>query len=170
MLRQWNIDLTSTSPRKNDVENLVRYCGFGVSDITRALHCAENNLTLVVQSSLQPYQKTAGAPTMRDMNLHTIPWPKEVLRDLGETPVEMRVTLSYFIEPNPGERGWKKRHQYQSHGLRFDINLAEETKDQFRQFLNRAAREGEEDIHLITQRDGNRWLLGKSIVTKFNSF
>lgn len=161
MLRQWNLDLDRTQTRKADVENLVRYCGFGVPDITRALHCAQNSLTLVMQSSLQPYQKTTGAPTMRDMNLHTIPWPKDILRDLGNNPVEMRVTLSYFIEPNPGDRGWNNRHRYQSHGLRFDMNLAEETKEGFRQYLNWAAREGEEEVNVISQRDGHRWILGK---------
>ena len=114
-----------------------------------------------MQSSLQPYQKTTGAPTMRDMNLHTIPWPKDILRDLGNNPVEMRVTLSYFIEPNPGDRGWNNRHRYQSHGLRFDMNLAEETKEGFRQYLNWAAREGEEEVNVISQRDGHRWILGK---------
>jgi hypothetical protein len=161
MLQQWNLDRSRSHNRKSDYENLVRYCGFGVPDVTRALHCAQNSLTLVMESSLQPYKKDKGAPTMRDMNLHTIPWPKETLRDLGHTPIEMRITLSYFIEPNPGERGWKSRHRYQSHGLRFDINLAEETKEQFRQYLNWAAREGEDETNIISQRDGHRWKLGK---------
>jgi len=161
MLEQWNLDLARTQTRKGDVENLVRYCGFGVPNINRALYCAENSLTLVMENSLFPYQKVTSSPTMRDMNLHTIPWPKDVLRDLDNTPIEMRFTLSYFIEPNPGERGWSSKHRYQSHGLRFDINLPEETKDGFRQYLNWAFREGEENPSVITQRDGNRWLLGK---------
>jgi hypothetical protein len=33
----------------------------------------------------------------------------------------MRVTLSYFVEPSPGRRGWTDRHCYASHGLRFDL-------------------------------------------------
>ena len=161
MLKQWNLDLSQTQTRKADIENLVRYCGFGVPNINSALHCAENNLTLIMENSIFPYQKIKNNPTMRDMNLHTIPWPKDTLRDLGNTPVEMRITLSYFIEPNPGERGWSNKHRYQSHGLRFDINLPEETKDGFRQYLNWAVREDEENPSVITQRDGNRWLLGK---------
>lgn len=35
----------------------------------------------------------------RDMNLHSLPWPKDELEALQDTPVEMRITLSYFIEP-----------------------------------------------------------------------
>ncbi|HEX7549348.1 MAG TPA: S8 family serine peptidase [Candidatus Methylomirabilis sp.] len=68
---------------------------------------------LLVQDALQPYDRSSIAQTtrytMRDMHLHEIPWPAEVLWDLGETPVKMRVTLSYFVEPNPGRRGWKYR-------------------------------------------------------------
>ena len=55
------------------------------------------------------------------MHLHDLPWPRDVLEDLGETPVEMRVTLSYFIEPNPSRRGHRSRYRYESHGLRFDV-------------------------------------------------
>src|SRR5256885_8145814 len=33
--------------------------------------------------------------------------------------VEMRVTLSFFVEPNPSRRGWQSKFRYQSHGLRF---------------------------------------------------
>ncbi len=36
------------------------------------------------------------------MRLHRLPWPKEVLEQLGGLEVRMRVTLSYFIEPSPG--------------------------------------------------------------------
>ena len=38
----------------------------------------------------------------------------------------MRVTLSYFIEPNPSQRG-NSRYRYQSHGLRFDVKRPTET-------------------------------------------
>jgi hypothetical protein len=39
-------------------------------------------------------------------------WPHDVLAELGATLVRLRITLSYFIEPNLGRRGWKKRHRY----------------------------------------------------------
>lgn len=38
----------------------------------------------------------------------------------------MRVTLSYFVEPGPGEVGWEDKYRYLACGLRFD---AIETKD-----------------------------------------
>ena len=44
---------------------------------------------------------------MGDIQFFELPWPRDVLQGLGEQSVRLRVTLSYFIEPNPGRRGWK---------------------------------------------------------------
>jgi hypothetical protein len=84
----------------------------------------------------------------------------ELSGELGNTLVELRVTLSYFIEPNPGERGRGRRHRYASHGLRFDVNTPTETYDDFRRRLSTAAREEEEDYVSPTSSDAENWLLG----------
>jgi hypothetical protein len=34
------------------------------------------------------------------MHLHRLPWPKEALQAVGDQDVTLRVTLSYFVEPN----------------------------------------------------------------------
>src|SRR3546814_7093768 len=59
--------------------------------------------------ALLPFRKDGSAIKTRDMNLHRLPWPRAELAALGELDVELRITLSYFIEPNPGERGWTRR-------------------------------------------------------------
>lgn len=66
--------------------------------------------------------------TARDMHLHELPWPQQELLALGNVDVEMRVTLSYFVQPNPGvaERGISGRYRYESHGLRFDVSRPSE--------------------------------------------
>lgn len=100
---------------KGAYENLVRTCGFGVPDIGRALWSASDTLTLIVEDELKPYARVKPKPpTAHDMHLHDLPWPKDALIDLGDAEVEMRVTLSYFIEPNPGvaERGLKGCYRY----------------------------------------------------------
>jgi hypothetical protein len=74
------------------------------------------------------------------MNLHRLPWPDEELETLGATDVRLRVTLSYFIEPNPSSRGWVGRHQYPSFGLRFAVKRPEDSVDAFRERINQAAR------------------------------
>jgi len=115
---------------------------------------------MVVESSLHPFQREEGKdPTMSDMNLHQLPWPLAELEALGEAQVEMRVTLSYFIEPNPSERGFRSRYRYESHGLRFDVKRPQESMDDFRARINAAAR-NEEDGTRMSGDDSN-WLIGK---------
>jgi hypothetical protein len=75
------------------------------------------------------------------MRPHSLPWPTDVLTALGNTDVVMRVTLSYFIEPSPGARGWAPRYGYQSHGLRFAVRNPLETVAAFEQRINKFVRE-----------------------------
>jgi hypothetical protein len=93
------------------------------------------------------------------MHLHRLPWPQEELLALGDQNVELRVTLSYFIEPNPGERGWTRRHRYASHALRFAVKRSLESVAGFRQRINRAA-EAEEQDDVAGVAGGDDWLLG----------
>jgi hypothetical protein len=144
---------------KTQIQALVRRYGYGVPDLNRALLSTRNDLTLIVQDELQPFQREGStAAKTRDMKLHRLPWPKDELAALGEAQVELRVTLSYFIEPNPGERGWTRRHRYASHGLRFRVKMATETVDEFRRRINQAAREEEEGTPGTSGSED--WLLG----------
>jgi hypothetical protein len=94
------------------------------------------------------------------MNLHQFPWPRTELEQLAETEVELRVTLSYFVEPNPGERGWLRRHRYASHGLRFAVKMPLESVDAFRQRINAAAAAEEGDTAPI-EVGPDKWVLGR---------
>ena len=107
--------------RKSVAQQCLRCYGYGVPDIGRALNSAENSATLIYEGELQPFQMKKSKCKTKDMHLHELPWPKKVLEGLGETPVMMRVTLSYFIEPSPNNIGWGENHRYASHGLRFDV-------------------------------------------------
>jgi len=93
------------------------------------------------------------------MNLHRLPWPLQELEALGEIEVEMRVTVSYFIEPNPSSRGIKSRYRYESHGLRFDVKRPHESDDEFRQRINLAARDADVGSSTSSGDDPN-WMLG----------
>ena len=125
---------------------LVRRCGFGVPDLERALWSVANSLTMVVEETLVPFKRReSGNVVSREMHIHNLPWPQEALEVLGETPVEMRVTLSYFIEPNPSRRGVTSRYRYESHGLRFDVKRPLETIDGFRGRISAAARDDKYD-------------------------
>jgi hypothetical protein len=72
--------------------------------------------------------------------------------------VRLRVTLSYFIEPNPGRRGWARRYSYASHGLRFDVRRPTESTLDFRQRINQMARQEEE--RRPSGSDAASWFFG----------
>ena len=148
---------------KADYRLLVQRCGFGVPDLDRALWSVDNSLTMVMQERLRPFEREGSKlPTLRDMHLYDLPWPREALEGLGETQVEMRVTLSYFIDPNPSRRGVRSRYRYESHGLRFDVKRPHETVDDFRARINAAAKDEEEGTRRARDRD-TAWLIGKQI-------
>lgn len=73
----------------------------------------------------------------------------------------MRVTLSYFIEPNPSERGPRSRYRYESHGLRFEVKRATESTEEFQERINRAARDEEEGTR-TAGGDDPQWIIGKN--------
>lgn len=148
------------NPSKRDYQNLLRRCGFGVPDINRAVWTVKNSLTMVMEESLQPFERKRNSqPTLRDMQLHNLPWPRSELENLGETQLEMRVTLSYFIQPNPSRRGVRSRYRYESHGLRFDVKRPHESTDAFRKRVNLAARDEDEGTRRSNTSDPN-WLIG----------
>jgi hypothetical protein len=142
-------------------QQLVRRYGFGVPSLGRALRSANDALTLVIQDQIRPFAKGK----MCEMHLHNLPWPKAELEQLGSSPVQLRVTLSYFVEPNPGRRGWKKRHRYASHGLRFDVIQATESIDEFRKRLNQKALE-EDETRPSSDSDASSWYLGEETRNK----
>ena len=138
---------------KTERESLLRVFGFGVPDLDRARHSARNHLTLISQAQIRPFD----GKQLQDMHIYDVPWPKEVLRDMAGTDVTLRVTLSYFVEPNPASRGWTTRHRYSSHGLRFDVKTPEENITEFRIRLNKLAHE---DGVAKTRSDAREWFLG----------
>lgn len=143
-----------------NMRQLLRHCGYGVPSLERALYSASNSLTLIVQDQLQPYQKVGSVVRTRDMHLHDLPWPTEQLQELGDTQVTLRVTLSYFIEPNPGERGGIDKYAYQSHALRFAVRRPLETEASFRGRINAQAAAEERGLPAAGGADAG-WTVGE---------
>lgn len=142
---------------KREYYNLLRSCGYGVPNLERALSCARNSVNLIIEDELQPYNKLRSEYKMNEMHLHELPWPKDILLELGETEVNMRVTLSYFIEPSPGEIGWQDRYRYASCGLRFDVNNVNESNEEFQQRINRNMRD---EDYQSGDSGSQRWRIG----------
>jgi hypothetical protein len=142
-----------------DMARLLRLFGYGAPSSEALFYSADNALTLIAQETLQPFLKEKSDLKSNDIKFHTLPWPKQALLDLPlDTPVEMRVTLSYFVEPSPGERGWDRKYGYASHGLRFQVKRATETLDAFHLRINAHDRDDEyEEDHA---GETGRWELG----------
>lgn len=155
LLRQFNLNRNL----KSDVSNILRIAGYGVPNLKKALQCASNSLTLIAQNTIQPFIKEGSDYKTNEMHLYRLPWPREELMNLGPVQVKLRITLSFFIEPGPGEIGWRNRYRYASHGLRFDLNNTNETEQDFIRRLNKAANTDEDGI--IGGTSGSeRWQIG----------
>lgn len=117
---------------------MLRRYGWGTPTEDRVLYSTDQAVTLVVQDEFVPFDgDDFKIPSFR---LHDLPWPTEVLQDLGDTQVDLRVTLSYFVEPTASRRGWRRRYAYPSHQLRFEVQDPLETESQLVQRVNREAR------------------------------
>lgn len=136
-------------------ESLVRRYGMGVPTPDRVLRSASNEVALVAEHTIHPFAETK----LREMHLVDLPWPTEVLEELGGVQVRLRVTLSYFIEPNPSRRGWVGRFRYASHGLRFDVKRPTESVVTLRRRLNQQALDDDEK-RPTGGSDADEWLLG----------
>ena len=146
---------------QRDYRRLLRYCGYGIPNMEKLMWSANNALTLVAQDSILPFYKDESKIKTKHINIHSIPWPTEVLQSLGETVVEMRITLSYFIEPSPGERGYANKFRYASHGLRFEAKRPLESFSAFEKRINDQAREERYDQQ--ASADSGRWVLGENL-------
>lgn len=142
---------------------LVRRFGYGVPDYDRATASAKNHLALFAQSEIQPF-RSEGGRKFGDCHYYDLPIPRQLLEQLENEPVELKITLSYFIDPNPGLSANIDPQRYQSHGLRFDLRRKNETPQLFKQRVNASERldprRGPKN-----EPDDGRWLLGPNSIS-----
>lgn len=149
--------LNSNGSREN--YPLVRRYGYGVPDFDRANASANDQLALVAQSEIQPFH-VRGGRKFNECHYYQLPLPNNILEQMDNTPVELKVTLSYFVEPNPGLSANIDPQRYQSHGLRFDLQRKRETVARFKSRVNAAEEQGG-----ANEPDDGRWLLGPQSVS-----
>lgn len=143
--------------RKKDKRLLLKRYGWGVPTADGVLSSTQNAVTMVVQDEFVPFD--GPQYKMRQFRLHSLPWPSEILGELGDADVELRVTLSYFIEPTAARRGWRTRYAYASHGLRFDLSRPGETSGEFVRRVNHEASAEEDGIGPTGDSD-DAWMIG----------
>lgn len=153
----------ANSDGKKKNYELVRKFGYGVPDYDRATASANNHLALVAQAEIQPF-KLDGQRKFNECHYYTLPIPRTMLETLENETVDLKITLSYFIEPNPGRAGSIEPQRYQSHGLRFDLRRKGETLTTFKMRVNASERE-DPRIGPRVEPDDDRWLLGPNSVS-----
>jgi len=122
------------------------------------LTSAGSAVTLVAQDEFVPFE--GDDLRMRQFRLHELPWPVDVLQELGPEEVRMRITLSYYVEPAASRRGWRQRYSYASHALRFDLQAPLETSAEFIQRVNRDAQSAEDGATTSAASASQRWFIG----------
>jgi hypothetical protein len=133
-----------TAQGLREKQRLARCFGYGVPSYERATASAKEHLALVAQQTIQPYKKKVTIKDSKrtysvgfnECHYYPLPWPKALLEQYADNDFILKVTLSYFIEPNPGRAAAIDPQNYQSFGLRFDLKRSQETEIQFRTGIN----------------------------------
>ncbi|WP_068071447.1 S8 family peptidase [Novosphingobium lentum] len=142
---------------KGKRQNILRDVGYGVPDLERAFRSARNDVTLIAQAEIQPFAAGPNGqpPVFNEMHFYDLPWPSALLQELENETVTLKVTLSYFIEPNLSGRAATRPDTYRSFGLRFEMKKRTETAAAFRRRLTQP-RDSDEPA----ANEGSHWLLG----------
>lgn len=146
---------TDAMERIENKDDRMSLCGYGTPDETRALFSSERCATYVFENELTPFKVDHGRNTYNHLHFYDMPWPKDLLTQMGTENVKMKITLSYYVEPSPGFAGRTDKNRYPSAKLSFDIKTATETQAQFLKRISKA--EGEP----TSRNDTNRWMIGK---------
>ena len=163
---------------KDELTKVIRMCGYGVPNLAKAQYSASNALSLIAEKEFQVYDykkdKNGTVPRLKRTNalknekvcqilMFPLPWPEDLLRSpaLRDKQIKLKITLSYFIQPNPGSRGYKNKFSYQSHSLRFDLQMPTETENEFMKRINANIGTEENEQKAPGQPDNRDWLFGK---------
>lgn len=151
------------APNKTARGELLKRFGYGVPSLARAEMSAQNHVALVAQNLIHPF-KTKGGRRFRDCHFYRLPWPTEVLEGLGEQDVRLKITLSYFVAPNPGMNAAIDPQRYQSYGLRFDLRRSLETMKAFVERVNPLERDDPKQKVAVAP-DDPYWRFGPSSIS-----
>ena len=130
--------------------------GYGVPTEERALNSSNTYATYVFENQIRPYVQGSGVSLKyAGFQLVDLPWPVELLQSIGEERVRLKVTLSYYIDPAPGEKGKLNRYRYPSASLYFDLKAPTETTDSFIARHNQL-----DDEPTLARSASSRWKIG----------
>ncbi|MFC4726444.1 S8 family peptidase [Glycocaulis abyssi] len=154
-----------SSNRLSDHKALLRKFGYGVPSFERARASAANNLALIAQREIQPFEKHEKGRLMKECHYFDLPWPSAILEseEYYDKEFSLKIALSYFVEPNPGKSAAIDPSNYQSFGLRFDLKRSSETVGQFKWRINKSERTGIESVP--KSGESGQWLFGPNSIS-----
>jgi hypothetical protein len=138
----WSNAMSEDFPGMND---RLLACGYGAPNERLASECAEGVATIVVEDTMpsavleeEPKKKapkrattkTTEPKVRRKVKVYRLPLPDILLTD-DDPEVELRVTLSYFTEPNKFGR-----RTYHGLDLKWDMQGPQEKEEAFIQRIN----------------------------------
>lgn len=145
----------------SEKEKLLAHVGYGVPNMEKARYSANNSLSMILERTLTPFKLNGSTVKTNEFHLFDLPWPVAVLQELLGTIVRFKITLSYFFEPNPGNKQYELPASYKSHGLRFKMINANESERAFRGRISKTLRE--EDY---ASEGTDNWILGSQLRDK----
>lgn len=115
---RWPSPLRAQLPHRNE---RLRCAGYGVPSRERALASSSSRATLIHEGRMAPYSSEG---KLDALHLLRLPLPHDELLALGDAPVSLSVTLSYFIEPHETSQThyagawlqWDLQRQFESDG------------------------------------------------------
>jgi hypothetical protein len=150
------------TPNKRNRYELIRRFGYGVPSLERATASARNHLALIAQANIQPFRSDGGR-RFNECHYYDLPIPAAMLEQLENEPIQMKLTLSYFIDPNPGLSANVDAQRYQSYGLRFDHQRRNESVARFKARVN-----GSEPAPMprrAREPADTKWMLGEDSIS-----
>ena len=117
-------------------EDIIREHGFGIPNFDRAIRSVNNDTTLISQAEIQPFCIKNRDCQYNEFHVYDLPLPKSLFELNSDLPITMKVTLSYFIEPNLTGNSMTRPDSYRSYGLKFILKNKLESRNQFLQRIS----------------------------------
>lgn len=140
---------------------LLSACGYGVPDIDYAVNSNPKRVTIIIEDEIANKNSNGD----RKIKIFKLPIPENVMKTDLNAKANLKITLSYFAEPNEPER--EKRNKYRGLDLEWDIQGPTESDDHFNARINDVSREkfneGKNKEEKFKSRDSSQftWKIGK---------
>lgn len=143
---------------KLNIHSLLHTCGYGVPNENKAIMSDDCNAVFISEQTITPLVANTDGNGYKfgAMHLYELPWPKDVLENMGEAKVTLKITLSFYVQPAPGSKTRSNKYRYPSLALRFDVNKPTEEKKDFVSRVSHIVTDGMQH----SDNDTKRWSIG----------